>query len=1050
MRRSLQSFVFRPHQHSTAGSVKIAGGRVTSNVFLAASLRGSIYPRSRRVRSYASVVGQSSAHSDPSAQSLGSSHRTFRLGQGSVGPLSASGDEKWLALLEPYLPEVLRSPTASSFPKSGPRFPFAVNLLHRARDESNFDILSYLGVDQGRWKAVHWLVTNLMQPVTASTEFLNGTPPPSQIDWESNIPLDDATQSPVWADHDVNPKGWKHAKSPSLDDLTGRPLRPSGLSDQAPDLALRQIWQSIGFMILRAAEFSEAKSRTIMSNVYQMIAYLHHVGAVPDTIYNYPVATDPAVLQRPPTLYLLSARILTTLSDAVWRAQEEAISTEAAAVGAQFPYKGFGSPSIRHTPRVRELEHAVWLEFVLWSCLESGYIVEGAWILNEMGRRRGEGRWSTIHWSALQQVRSDGTAKEDRDGWSWSTFFKSGVIGTNEGYSDEEPLVEMGPRTISTEVVAALIDGLLSTVRVGLGSTGNTPGKIQDQIHKLMAILERDNFKLPPRVWNSVIIRLLESQKMHPEMDPASLERVLALAPTTLRNSEPGGLSTDPVSAPSMADNMLNHSNVILGLLHRTLHTFALQCDIRGARRVYARIQSFIINWKGDASPAFIADLERPMHAGDEGIYFDKEVGNISQYIPEVPEPVLAAFIDLITDAKAYEFGRWLLYSDETGGSVVRFFSSVTVASALLRFAAATADSDLLKKVTSALVVPLPEGILRTMFQCHIALSDWEGVEKFLLYLKDQRELGWGATEAAALARAVMLLDKTTSLRNVPSLEMESFQKARNILQKLLHGQYNTTQLPSERRENLQIDLLAQLIRIFKTIPGAMAELCQEVPDEVAQPSKSVDIPVNAFNILLDAVVSTKGSLEGRRMWHMWCKDPGDMSRLRRSGVGSSNPGWIRPVATALDMKGDQREAVDLNGVVQPNLTTLRTILQAAVAERRASIEVAGRYFSKSRKDIVPKRLPMYRFYRPTEVLDWGSAVLRKFGLRENTIDAELGGYLYRRKRPFVKEARTLAKEGQDLNKNIRSSTKNNRFSVRKYQSLPMTNSEPNHSRPER
>jgi hypothetical protein len=54
----------------------------------------------------------------------------------------------------------------------------------------------------------------------------------------------------------------------------------------------------------------------------------------------------------------------------------------------------------------------------------------------------------------------------------------------------------MGSRTISSEVVAALIDGLLNTVRVGFGSGGNTAGKIQDDICNLKAILERDSFGL--------------------------------------------------------------------------------------------------------------------------------------------------------------------------------------------------------------------------------------------------------------------------------------------------------------------------------------------------------------------------------------------------------------------------------------------------------------------------------------------------------------------------------------------------------------------------
>lgn len=1045
MRRTLQSYSFRIPQQLNDGPMKILESTVPSIVFLTPSIRGSIRGQPPRVRWYASVVGRPSAYIQSKQQSSGSFDRAFRLGQRSRRSSKDSG--QWLHLLEPYLPTVLRSPTASPFLKIGPRLAFAVpHLLRQAREESDIDLLNYLGVDQGRWKAVQWLVASLVNPVTARTDVFNATLLPSQTHWESNVPLDDATQSPVWADHEVKSKRLKHAQSPSLHDFTGRPVRPS-----AQDLALRQIWQSLGFMILQAADFPEDKSRTVMSNVYQIIAYLHHVGTVPNTIYNYPSAIDPSVPQRPPTLYLLSARILTTLSDAVWRAQEEAVSTEAAAVGAKFPYKGYGSPSVRPTPRVRDLGPAVWLEFVLWSCIESGYVSEGAWLLHEMGRRGGHDCWSTIHWSVLQKPRPD---RAGNDGWFSSMFFTNGVIGTNEGYSDQDPLVEMGPRTISTEVVVALIDGLLSTVRAGIGSTGNTAGQIQDRIYRLKAILERDKFWLPARVWNSVIVRLLESQKMDPERDPESLERILAMAPTSQRDSESAGPLEDLDSVPSVAvtENVLNQSNAMLGLLHRTLHAFALQGNIRGARRVYARIQSFIIKWRMDASPALIAHLRRPLHEGEESIYFDSAVSDISEYFPEVPEPVLATFIDLITDSKAFEFGRWLLYSDQTGGSVVRFFSSVTVAPALLRFAAATSDSDLLNKVTSALVVPLPEGIIRTMFQCHVALSDWDGAEKILLYLKDEKNMGWGATEAAALARAVLLLDKATSPGSqfiVPALETKSFDKAKVIFRRLLQGQYNRTQLAYERRENSQVQLLSQLIRIFRTVPGALSQLCQDLPASVIQPSKSVDIPVNAFNILLDAVVSTKGSLEGRRMWHMWCKDSELLNRNPKSGRKNARTRWTSLAATAVSVNGDHPEQSELNRVVQPSLTTLRTILQAAVAERKVSTEVAARYFGNSIEESVPKQLPTYKVYRPIEVLEWGSTVLRGFGLRETSIDAELGGYLYRQKRPFVREARILARSGQRLNKKIRSSDRYSRFLARKNQPSTTNSSEANHSRPE-
>jgi len=1022
-----QMRIYRLYQQQIFGSLKRPVYLVPSHIPLAPFVLASPHQRRSRVRGYATVVGYSSGPISSSGQRLGSSDRAFRLGQRSTGSFSNSGE--WLALLEPYLPTELRSPKSSPFLKIGSRFAFVIpNLLRRARDETNIDLLSYLGVDQGRWKAVLWIVTTLIRPVTARAAELNPTPLTSQVHWENDIPLDDVTQAPVWADHNVKKKKLENNKPSSLHALIGRAARSSGISDTAQDLAVRQIWQSLGSMILQSADLPEDKSRTVMSNVHQMIAYLHHVGAVPDTIYNYPYAIDPSVPQRPPTLYLLSARILTTLSDAVWRAQEEAISTEAAAVGAQFPYKGFGSPSLRYSPRVRDLDHAVWVELILWSCLESGYVAEGAWLLNEMGRRRGDDRWFTIQWSALQEPRSDETAKDVREGWFSSTFFKNHLIGINEGYSVEKPLLEMGPRTISTEAVVALIDGLLSTVRVGFGSTGNTPGQVQDQIYSLKAILERDNFNLPPRVWNSVTIRLLESQEMAPEMDPASLERVLALAPTTLRDCKIGGLQADPKSAPSVIENVFNQSNAMLGLLHRTLHAFALQGNIRAARRVYTRIQSYIINRRTDTDPAVITNLRRSMHTGDESIYFDAEVSDITDYFPDVPETVLAAFIDLVTDAKAYDFGRWLLYSDETGSPVVRFFTSATVAPALLRFAAATADSDLLNKVTSALVVPLPESIIRTMFHCHIALSDWDGVETLLLYLKDERKLGWSATEAAALARAVMLLD------NDVSVEKESFNKAKVILRKLLHGYYNTTQLAYERRDNSQVDLLGHLIRIFRTIPGVLGELCQDLPDNPALQLRSVDIPVNAFNILLDAAVSTNGSFEGRRMWHMWCREPASLSGNRKSHGTDSIPRCAGPAITAVSVDGDQLKQVEPRGIVQPNLTTLRTILQAAIVERKASTEVAARYFGNSLDEPGSKQLPTYRAYRPTEILDWGSGLFRRFGLRETSIDAELGGHLYRQKRPFVRKGQILAKRGQRLNKKIRSSTRHNRILARKSQ----------------
>ncbi|MCJ1360972.1 hypothetical protein MMC16_000067 [Acarospora aff. strigata] len=960
------------------GTSKLPEFLIPSAVSLPLSLRASVSHQSPRLRSYASLVGQSTVQGSSVVQDLRSSGNTIKAEQAVTR--SSGVKDQWLALLEPLLPNELRSLTVSSFRKvgldSGATVP---DILHRARQEGKVDLLSYLGIDQGRWKAVSWVVGNLIPTVTTSPDESNWAAWPSQGHWLSNDSLDKVTDSSIWLDYDLNSPGSKNVKLPSLDDLTGD---RTGRFNTARDRSLRQIWQSIGSMILRAADCSEDKSAPTMSNVYQIIAYLHNVGAMPTTMYNYAPPIDPAALQRPPTLTLLSARILTTLSDAVWRAKEKEAITKAAAVGAELADKGYVRPSVRSTPRVRDLGHAVWLDLVLWACVESGYVSEGAWILNEMKQREGDKRWSTTNWKALQEAsQSSGTETE------WIRWFTTAVPWTNEGYSRENPLVEMGSRTISSEVVTAIIDGLLNTARAGSDNELNTPGVLLNEIVSLKTILERDSFVLSPRTWNSVILRLLESHNLDPEVDPASLERLLALAPM---------------------------STTILGLLHRTLHAFAARGNIRGARRVFACIQTFVLDSTKDTTPSFVGDLKRFMHAEDEGIYYDAAINDIPDYFPNVPGSVFAAFINLITESKAYALGRWLLYSEKTGGPVTRFFADVAVAPSLLRFAAATSDSDLLAKVISGLDPPLPVEIIRALFHCNIALGDWAGVEELLVHFKQEQGLSWSAAEATALAREVLLLEQATlaGTRGSSSPQSKSFGKAKVLLQKLLRGEYNTARLAYERRDDSQVKLVGQLIQILGSVPGVSRNICEDIQDNSDQASTSARFPVEAFNILLDAVVSTRGSLEAKRMWDTWCKKPGSASKDLQIGSSVSSRQHEGAASRAMTLSNDQSMPSKRIKIVEPNLATLRTILRGAVLERKAKTHVAARYFPVNGKEAEQPRLPKNRVYRAFDLLKWGALMFRRFGLNENEVDAELGRYLRSQSRRFVRKAEEFGKNG--------------------------------------
>ncbi len=580
-----------------------------------------------------------------------------------------------------------------------------------------------------------------------------------------------------------------------------------------------------------------------------------------------------------------------------------------------------------------------------------------------------------------------------------STLLRLGpYVGTPEEYMGRDPPVETGTRTISVEVVTALIDGLLST---GFGSEGTTAYKIR-QIYSLKEILEHDNAEIAAKAWNSVTLRLLESQQIDPEEDPKWLEEILALLPVPQKDRGMADTAAAQAPVPSKASNMNNRSTAMSSLLYRTLHAFALQGNIKGARRVFARAQSLLIDSSNDSSESFVQDLEQQPSKSVNDEYFDLTSRNFSDCNLNVPDHVLAALIELTIDSQAYDFGRWLMNSGETGGLNIDF-SNPNLAPALLRFAVATSDLDLVDRVASALTPPMSESTVRTILHCQIVLNNWDAVEELFEYLKDTPELGWTAAEAMELAGAVMRLESATPVAiQGNSLSPHKFaERAKAIFRKLLHGNYNTVYKAHELRDRSQMQLLSQIIRVFESVPGVLQGLCHDLPANVLQHSKGFDIPVQAFNTLLAAVVDTHGSVEGKRIWDLWCKDPEPISRSRRSGGGIPRSQRTWPAGSLLQPGDDQSTTLGARAVITPDLFTLRTIVRVAIQERKGGIESGTYYLHVNPKAPTSKQYPAERIYRAMDVLEWAPTMFRKFGLREADIHSEMGGY-YRRQIRFL------------------------------------------------
>ena len=87
----------------------------------------------------------------------------------------------------------------------------------------------------------------------------------------------------------------------------------------------------LAFMTLQAADYpaEDASGQRIMSYVLEVIACLHHIDAVPRTIYTHSETSDASAGYKPATLSLMAYRIMMVLSDSAWKARDKQIRREA-------------------------------------------------------------------------------------------------------------------------------------------------------------------------------------------------------------------------------------------------------------------------------------------------------------------------------------------------------------------------------------------------------------------------------------------------------------------------------------------------------------------------------------------------------------------------------------------------------------------------------------------------------------------------------------------------------------------------------------------------
>ncbi|KAI4283935.1 MAG: hypothetical protein L6R38_001808 [Xanthoria sp. 2 TBL-2021] len=790
----------------------------------------------------------------------------------------------WTCMLEAYLPRHLhRNDQEADAVFTDTNRPVSVRNLHRWLAEARRtkepagDLLTYLLVKENRQDAVVWLVEAMLKehakalhPSNSLSELLSLSrqtqPVPS---------LQDMTHS---AEIVANYLDVQRSSGVSLTRLTDFAPR------SAAHICLGEIWRSVGSMILQAADHepTSAESRSIMTCVLRILAHLHHFEAVPSSIYNQAPAPDPSVLQRPPTLYFWSSRIMTDLSDASFHSvNPNPISGQSDALGLDHPNNTHGKHSLNVVTGqpMPEVEPQIWLDFVLWCCVDGGWITEAAEIVSEMWTRSTEGQqFSVIDWNTLR--------KQTAPKLPWTTRMKMAINGSRMRefaggpslgiYDERASSLKPPERTVSSEVIAAIVDGLVSTTSSRTKVHGNKPSVVELHISVCKKTLDRKRVGLGSNSWDSVILRMAESPSSESEAAQTSetfFEQIMSWSPPFLQ--EPASANSAYQSQSMAQAYVADPSAITVGLLHRLLLDFTLAGNYRAALRIFQRLQNTVDANRRISFDNFpIMVSPSPRQDQEEPLIDDKDQPQAPGLNPQLPAIVLAPFLKLATDFEDLEMGRWLLYSNDVDGCIIppKMYSNPVLHPALISFASAAGDKRLLESVMRHVKTPVPEDTLRALLHHQIRCEEWYGVPEIFELFRDTEGSAWAASDVLVLAGAVLRLEKRDPR---VSRRIATAISPGTLLHRVMSGRYNTPHDPSKPRDLSQTRLLNQLARIVASVPSRLSEdLSPFCNMRYNQLSASQDIPPRAFNYFLSTVTELFGLYEGKQLCEQWCSFP--------------------------------------------------------------------------------------------------------------------------------------------------------------------------------
>ena len=775
--------------------------------------------------------------------------------------------EEWIGKLEKYLPRHLSQSTELESRTATPgdrAFEDLLRIFRVARTLSNVEVLTYMTLAQRRYKAVVHLAETLLKAVAV------GANEPFTDELPSNI---------IWPNGSFAKRRGGSIELERTLHVNRRPFGPplhsfdnSSIKEEH-EAAMKIVWNLLADLVIASTKRPSDEAKQIMSTVHQILAHVHNLGLVPASIYNYSLPQETSTLQQPPILHLLNSRILSTMSDAVWDAYQDQVSSQSAGGHNRHWSLYRERPGGRLRSKVRELGPEIWLEFILWCCIEAGLAPTASQIIKSLHAET-EDPWHAVHWGKASVPSTD----QDRANYREGRLFSPAATPGGRIRAEENT-----PKFISAEVVIATVDCLINNMLPSTTRGGSDIAKVQSEIQALILFLEPH--ELNPVYLDYIAVRLLQTEYLY-DLDPANSLQNLVSTIAHSRDFDPME-EQDRHRSGLAFDFVLDRSELRAGMLHQALQACIEANLVKKAVDTFTNIQKMVDGSKLQAIGEFLALPLQPQ----DGFFtsrLGKEQKEFLNSHGQLPTYKLSPLLDMVTNAKLFGLGDWLVFSEEVDGPVLpsSAWGQPSIAAALTRYATAKDDRYLADRVMDMCNQSdrmLTVNTLRAFVTYHINACDWDWAVNGLQSLRISEGGGYSPRIVANLAATILRLEMDPQRMLQDETEshlIEAMLMLRNILSGLYDSSPATFRIDQKKAFKQQV---AYLLRLLENVSESRLAAVASTFRPKFPVSNEPNLAGDTFNVLFAAVVEMQGVVEGRNIWHLFCQDPRNHGAVKGS-----------------------------------------------------------------------------------------------------------------------------------------------------------------------